>query len=703
MKRRLVVSAGCLMLALASLHADERQARVLMQAAEAKATVQGDLKAAIAMYEQAAKEAGTNRGLVAQALLRMADCYQKLGDAQAQRIYERVVRDYADQGQVVILARARMDSRGSRAPVKSERAVWTSQTVDPFGQVSPDGRFITFVDWSTEPFNVAYRDLVTNTDHRITLKNSEADFGASGGFSAISRDSKQVAYAWQTRGDSSSSERRMQNVYIAPLQEDGHRQARLLFSLKDEATSGPVSLFVNPGDWSPDGKWIALAIEHRRDRAVQIALASVADGSLRVLKTLDWRGGGRVFFSPDGRYITYSQSIDDTTENSHVKVMAVDGSRELTAVGHQSQNRPLGWSPDGSHLLFASNRTGSIGIWSVAIADGKPQAEPELLKASVGSVTPLGVTDSGALYVYRMVGDRDIRVASFDAADGKVGHGQAWPKGFTEGGSLPEWSPDGKQIAYSACDFHCIVIRSTETGESRQLPSLSYARPPSWSPDGRSLLFNGRDFKGRNGIFLADVETGQTTPVVPDVATQGVLQWSADGQRIYYVYNRVLHERDLASGADREMAREPGMHDDVRLSPDGKFIAATIGIDVATKVSRLILIPTMGGDTREVMRLSPPQSFGRPPRTIAWLPDSSAVLVQTTPIDLQGHAEMWKVPFSGGAPRKLETDPDLWARGGGWFDRGFSLSRDGRTITYLTGKWAPEVWTLENFLPAPKK
>ena len=31
------------------------------------------------------------------ALVRMADCYQKLGDAESRRIYEQVIREYPDQ------------------------------------------------------------------------------------------------------------------------------------------------------------------------------------------------------------------------------------------------------------------------------------------------------------------------------------------------------------------------------------------------------------------------------------------------------------------------------------------------------------------------------------------------------------------------------------------------------------------------------
>jgi len=46
------------------------------------------------------------RATVATALLRMGQCHEKLGNAEARTAYERLVRDYADQGEIVAQARA---------------------------------------------------------------------------------------------------------------------------------------------------------------------------------------------------------------------------------------------------------------------------------------------------------------------------------------------------------------------------------------------------------------------------------------------------------------------------------------------------------------------------------------------------------------------------------------------------------------------
>src|SRR6185295_12625835 len=65
----------------------------------------GDLKQAIALYQQAAQAAGSDRELAAKALMRMAGSQEKLGeDAAAARAYADVVRAYPEQRAEVAIA-----------------------------------------------------------------------------------------------------------------------------------------------------------------------------------------------------------------------------------------------------------------------------------------------------------------------------------------------------------------------------------------------------------------------------------------------------------------------------------------------------------------------------------------------------------------------------------------------------------------------
>src|SRR6187455_2923416 len=93
-------------IAVASAPAGAQDAERLFKVAMNTELVEGNLRAAIEQYRKVAESAP--RPLAAQALLRMAESYQKLGDVEAQKIYERLTRDYADQRETVAIARTRL-------------------------------------------------------------------------------------------------------------------------------------------------------------------------------------------------------------------------------------------------------------------------------------------------------------------------------------------------------------------------------------------------------------------------------------------------------------------------------------------------------------------------------------------------------------------------------------------------------------------
>src|SRR5262245_9203257 len=86
----LVVVALAMMLAARSavIAQGQNKAQAALKAAMDKETLDGDLKGAIEQYKKLAQ--GSDRAIAAKALIQMAGCYQKLGDAEAQKIYEQV-------------------------------------------------------------------------------------------------------------------------------------------------------------------------------------------------------------------------------------------------------------------------------------------------------------------------------------------------------------------------------------------------------------------------------------------------------------------------------------------------------------------------------------------------------------------------------------------------------------------------------------
>ena len=398
-----------------------------LQRAIQKETVTGDLKAAIEEYKKIVARAGSNRGVAAKALVHMAEAYQKMGDAESRKIYEQVVREYVDQKEAVTVARARLGV-GSDVRAKGDRAVWTGSMVDMFGRVSPDGRFVTFVDWNNGSLMV--HDVAANLDHVLTPP--APNYSQNAGYSAFSKDGKEVVYEW-------SDENQREGLRIAAFQGSGLGEPRQFFLANDGVR------FLDSFDWSPDRKWIAAALRSR-DGTGQIALIAVADGSFRVLKSMDWDVPERIFFSLDSKHIAYDLPATDGSQQRDVYVLAIDGSREIPAVVHPSQEAALGWSPDGTQLLFSSDRTGAVGLWGLPFAYGRPQGTPELLRSDIGSSSfSLGLTSSGSLYIYKNISSRDIKIAAVDWNTGKLtGPPASFVQGFLPRAGVPSWSPDGK-------------------------------------------------------------------------------------------------------------------------------------------------------------------------------------------------------------------------------------------------------------------
>ena len=189
------VTAGLLLAAAQK----QDQAEVALRAAIDKELIDGDLKAAIEMYKKILARPGGNRAAAAKALLHIGQCQEKLGNAEARKSYEQLLREYPDQREVATEARGRLAALETRATSESPagltvRQVWSGPPLVALGGVTPDGRYLTFVDW--ESGDLAVRDLATGKNRRLTGKGSWAQSDEFAESSVVSPDGQEVAYVW---------------------------------------------------------------------------------------------------------------------------------------------------------------------------------------------------------------------------------------------------------------------------------------------------------------------------------------------------------------------------------------------------------------------------------------------------------------------------------------------------------------------------
>ena len=670
---------------LAGLHqaAGQRDAELekQLQAAIHREMVDGDLKAAIEMYRKIVARPGGNRAAAATALLHIGQCQEKLGNAEARKAYEQLLRDYPDQQQLADQARARLAALPQTAAARgvTVRQVWAGEKT--YGAPSRDGAYLTFRHGSED---LAIRDLATGQERRLTKHDSVSEFALR---SAPSPDGKQVAYTWYNYGRN--------DLRLVGL--DGS-EPRVLYR-------HPGELY--PMDWSPDGKNVLVNLYPKgyspdgKNMAIQIVLVSVADGSARVLKTL----GGvpeRARFSPDGRYIAYDSPQQPGSREHDIFLLALDGGGEIPLVQHPANDAAPDWTPDGKRILFRSDRTGTMGLWLIQVADGKPQGTPRLVRPDLGDFTPMGFTQNGSYYYEVSTATRDVYIAELDLATGKLlAPPSPATQRFVGSNDRPSWSPDGRQLLYlskrapGVWGARALCVRSTESGEVRELVSkldqtVIWA---GWSPDGRSLL--ARAFRQ---LYRIDVQTGDFSPVP---LSNKPLGWppacSRDGKAIFYHPNTgaSIVVRDLQTGQEKELHRiaEPSYYRaGVTVSPDGQQLAFMVAEkESGSKVLTVIkVMPAAGGATRDLLRGV--QLPG--PSQMAWTPDGLSLLFPQGASSADSKAGLWLISVRGGEPRKLE----LTAEG----LRDVSIHPDGRHIAFTAVQGRSEVWVMENFLPQTK-
>ena len=564
--------------------------------------------------------------------------------------------------------------------------MWADSDTNALGAPSPDGRYLSFVDSSG---NLAIRDLTSASSRTLTADAGGPPPGQFAYFSIFSRDSRRIAYAW--------------------FNEQGFYELRILDIDGGEPKTlyrNPEAGFVQPTAFSPRGDEI-LTLLFRRDNVSQIAVVSAHDGSARVLRSLDWFYPKKIDLSPDGRFVVFD-SIDAAESAARdIHILALDGSHHGRLTDSPANDLFPLWTPDGKGVVFGSDRDGSMDAWMVPVEDGKPVAQPVKVKRDLGRALPMAFTDDWRLFYGLRAGRSEVFVFPFYPGSGAVGDDTAaLASRFSGGNRGPEWSPDGRFLAYLSRvgtenygqEHRVVTIREVATGrEAVHSPRLAFIERLRWSPHGQSLLLSGSDAQGRSGLFVLDLDSGEAQRAV--VERGGGFRglegdWSADGQRIY-VARPAGSERfeirsyDPESGQDDPVYQPPpgrAVIRHVRRAAGSDTLAFVLGVGADGGDLSLQVLDVQTGQARTVLRSRYGSISG-----IEWLPGGDSILVAA---EAPEASSLWLAPSSGASdPRLLETP---WKRPGP-----VRVSPDGQWVSFSHEETKAEVWALDD-LPRPQ-
>jgi Tol biopolymer transport system component len=446
------------------------------------------------------------------------------------------------------------DRTGKRTGGPGERALY-GETV-----LSPDGSRVAVIiqDLENESADLFVLDVASGAKTRLTT-SPRTEFVMA---PVWSPDGRRIAYVTIRNGQ--------EGIYVRAANGQG----------SDELLYKNPGAFLNLSDWSSDGRFLSFAISDLKGGALYVL---PLDGSRDRQPVEIVHSDLRLFgprFSPDGRFMSYSQV--DQANRVEVFVRPID--RATTGGPWQISDGSSSmafWRRDGKELYYLA-RDQSIMVADVSTSPTFSFGKPKVL--------------------YRQQTAVPERVA-YISSDGERFLVLPRPRG-----------PQLQQI--TIFDRQGQIVK--KVGE----PGL-YGQP-SFSPDARRLLVTKADLQtGQADLWTIELASGKTTRLTNDTLPKAGPLWSPDGKYIYYSSFRngdwpIFRRPSDGSGGEELVFRyTPGAGLTVTdISPDGRFLVCDSG-------GVILVLPLTGSDpasrkeieylrdefTDNVGRLSPDGKF----------------------------------------------------------------------------------------------
>lgn len=460
------------------------------------------------------------------------------------------------------------------APRNRQAGEWTnakhaqitdSPWVEGYPSLSPDGKNIIFASENGGDRSIYLQRVGGKNAINLTPNSKESDT-----MPAFSADGKFIVFR---------SERNPSGIYV--MEETGENARRI------------SDIGFHPS-WSPDGKKVVVSDKAAAIHTVHTVPNSalwVIDVSTGTKHQLD-TGGDAIMpnWSPSGERIAF-WFVADGKLGEIATVPATGGEPVVIASDAASDWNPV-WSPDGKYLYFASDRSGSMSFWRVAIDEktGQAQGEPEGVGTPSKYCRHITFSRDGKTLGYvRYESQSNLQAIAFDPktlktvgevnwitrGDKEIGNPDLSPDGETfvvrqptrtqedlvifdkNGGNwrslmndkfrerIPRWSPDGSQIAFFSDRSGKYQIW-TITPDGSDLRQITFtekmgANAPVYSPDGKRMAYTELEANTQSSFILDltkpwNQQTPRALPPMAGNKSFSVRDWSPDGKKLLLIY-----------------------------------------------------------------------------------------------------------------------------------------------------------------------
>lgn len=260
------------------------------------------------------------------------------------------------------------------------------------------------------------------------------------------------------------------------------------------------------------------------DRAGRPAIYSLELASGRVTQLSggrDWTEGDPRW-SPDGSRIVFASnrahyegpSPEQGTPDIDLWVMNADGSGRRRLTNDPANEQNPSWAPDGRSIVFWSDRDSRGDLYRVWVDGGKVDRLTRHFvgRAIMPNVSPDGKRVAFAAQTLRVGAFWDYQVHVLDLASGRTE-----PVASGAGACWPSWSRDGQRMANVLLRKDrpsALEVRDAAGRQPRLVveDARTWAYYPEWSPDDRMIAFSvspahheGEDWD----LAVLDVATGK--------------------------------------------------------------------------------------------------------------------------------------------------------------------------------------------------
>ncbi|HEY1394041.1 MAG TPA: Tol-Pal system beta propeller repeat protein TolB [Methylibium sp.] len=184
-----------------------------------------------------------------------------------------------------------------------------------------------------------------------------------------------------------------------------------------------------------------------------------------------------------------------------------------------------------------------------------------------------GVFSTRIAYVSKTGGRSTLWVAD---ADGEAAQSAL---GSPEPIISPDWSPDGKELAYVSFESRKPVVYVQEVASGRRKAVANFRgsnSAPAWSPDGQRLVVTlTRD--GISQLYVMNRDGSNLRRLTNSGAIDTEAVWSHDGRSIYFVSDRgggpQIYRTGVDGGSAERVTFSGAYNISPDISPDGRNLA----------------------------------------------------------------------------------------------------------------------------------